>query len=253
MHRFFVPPESVQDGHVTISGTLSHRIARVLRARAGDTIAVLDDSGWEYLVALKAVSPRQATGAVIERRRPPDEPRVVVTLYQGVLKGEKFELVLEKGTELGVSGFVPIVCTRSVPRWEENARDRGRRARWRRILTEAAEQSRRGRVPALKTLVDFEEGCRSAMGIGVMPFEEEKGRGLKEALQQAADGHVSAVSVFVGSEGGFTRDEVDYALSMGIVPVTLGGRILRAETASLATVAAVMYELGEMGSSSGGG
>ena len=227
----------------------------MLRARAGDTVAVVDDSGWEYVVALEEVHPQQTTGGVIERRRPPAEPGVAVTLYQGVMKGEKFDLVLQKGTELGVSTFVPVLCARSVPRWRESASEAGRRSRWARILTEAAEQSQRGRVPGLKAPLAFVDACSSLVGAGIIPFEGEHRAGLKDALQSVTSGdyQVSGLGVFIGPEGGFTGDEVEHARSVGILPVTMGKRILRAETAAVAAVAAVMYELGELGGHPSGG
>ena len=163
-------------------------------------------------------------------------------MYQAIIKGDKFEYVLQKGTELGVSAFVPVICERSVP----NARKWGaeRYERWRNIAREAAEQSGRGRVPRVDIATGFGEACENHDGPGVIPWEMEMDISLKQALVGLRE---RRIGVFVGPEGGLTSDEVELARANGIVPVTLGRRILRAETASVAVVAAVMYELGELG------
>ena len=245
MHRFFVSPERIDGESVTLAGDLAYQLASVLRASPGDRITVLDDSGWEYLVTLDRVSPGDVRGRVTERSLSEAEPAVRITLYLALLKASKFELILQKGTELGVSEFVPVFCSRSL------SKDMGteRHQRRRRIISEAAEQSRRGRLPALKPTADFSDACDAANGLGIIPWEEEGENGLKAALERRwQGGHAdSEVSIFTGPEGGFTAQEVDYARARGIVPVSLGRRILRAETAPIATVAAVLYELGELG------
>jgi 16S rRNA (uracil1498-N3)-methyltransferase len=242
MYRFFISPESISDDRVTLEGGTAAQIARVLRGRPGDTIVVLDGSGLEYRVELRSVSVERVIGDVTGTNVCEGEPDVDVTLYQAIIKGDKFEYVLQKGTELGVSAFVPVVCERSVP----NARrwGKGRYERWRTIAKEAAEQSGRGRVPRIEAVVRFGEACAEHVGAGVVPWEMENSYGLKQALGQIKG---RRIGIFVGPEGGITSDEIGIAGSHGIRPVTLGRRILRAETASVAAVAAVMYELGELG------
>jgi 16S rRNA (uracil1498-N3)-methyltransferase len=357
MHRFFVSPNCISGDVVTLHGEVARQLARVLRLRPGDRIIVLDDSGWEYLVTLESVGldpsagsepilslskgQAMARGAIVERQPSRGEPGVRITLYQGVLKGEKFEFVLQKGTELGVSAFVPVFCARSVPReqrrgtgfgvqgtgedhastpYTKGKSGEGRYPRWRRIVTEAAEQSHRGRIPALETPLDFERGCDVARKPAIIPWEgpdltprpplhddgegeplakvdcdgerrgvqsrgersrtmnapalrpqprspsppAERGRaepayrpesldvrsGLRSILthwkSEGWDG--ATVSIFIGPEGGFTEEEIAYARERGISPVSLGNRILRSETAAIATVSAVLYELNELGS-----
>ena len=116
MHRFFVAPECVIGDTVTLPRDVSRQVARVLRARPGDGIVVMDGSGWDLTVTLDAVDPQRVHGTVTERSPSRGEPGTQITLYQGVLKADRFELVLQKGTELGASTFVPILCARSVPR-----------------------------------------------------------------------------------------------------------------------------------------
>jgi len=247
MHRFFIPPSCIKGTEATLAGDVAHQLARVLRARPGDRIILLDDSGWEYTVVLQYVSSHQARGTVESRLRSRGEPRVRVRLYAAVLKGDRFETVLQKGTELGVSVFSPVICARSVPRGRDWGA--GRYQRWRRIVSEAAEQSHRGKTPLLEEPVDFVEACDSVEGPALVPWEEERECGLRQAsgLLQPKSSQRPVVSIFTGPEGGLTPEEVEYARSHGIIPVSLGNRILRAETAAIATVAVLMYELGELG------
>ena len=247
VHRFFVSPECINGDAVTLPGAVSRQLARVLRSRPGDRIVVLDGSGWEHAVTLKSVSAGVVRGIVTERSAGRAEPSTRIVLYQAVLKADRFEFVLQKCTELGVTKFVPFCCARSVPRmgasWE------GRYARWRRITTKAAEQSHRARVPALEEPVEFSSACDRVEGPAIIPWEEEGATGLKAALAEwkASGPYGAEISVFIGPEGGFTPEEIDLARVKGIAPVSLGNRILRAETAAIVTVGAVLYELDELG------
>jgi 16S rRNA (uracil1498-N3)-methyltransferase len=164
------------------------------------------------------------------------------------LKADRFELVLQKCTELGVATFVPVLAQRSVPRvgekWAAN-----RYPRWRRIVREAAEQSGRRRLPALESATGLRQACEAAEGVRIIPWEGERNTGIRVALKEAGTEaiRVKGVSVFTGPEGDLTAQEVSDAASSGIVPVSLGRRILRAETAAIVAVAAIQYELGELG------
>ena len=247
MHRFFVPPESISDGHATLSGDQARHIARVLRQGPGDSIILLDNTGQEYDVVLIAVSPELVEGNVIQQRRGPGEPDTQITLYQALLKSDRFDLVLQKGTELGVSRFVPIVTERTIVRTSEERRADSRLDRWRRIVTEAGEQSRRARIPAISTPVSFDEACQLVSPLALMPWEEERMLSLRNAISESnTEGRDrSEVSIIIGPEGGFTSEEAELARRHGVQTVSLGRRILRAETAAIATVTAVCYELGE--------
>ena len=247
MHRFFVSPECIDGDEAVVAGAAARQLATVLRAAPGDRIALLDDTGVEYFVTLSRVGPKEVAGAVTGRAGGDDRPSAPITLYQALLKADRFEQVLQKCTELGVARFVPVVTERCVPRvgerWAAN-----RYARWRRIVTEAAEQSGRRRIPALEAAVDLAEACDAAEGVRIIPWEGERATGIRAALE--ATGREAArggVSVFVGPEGGLTADEIGDARSRGIASVSLGPRVLRSETAAMAAVAAIQYELGELG------
>jgi 16S rRNA (uracil1498-N3)-methyltransferase len=248
MHRFFIPPEWIDEGKVTISGWLVHQLQHVLRLKTEDHILVLDNNGWEYEVELKRMTTERVNGKIIEKRLSRAEPRTHITLYQALLKGSKFEFVLQKCTELGVAAFVPTISDRCVV---GNLADvtSGKIMRWKRITQEAAEQSGRGRLPLLRSPLLFGQACEQASGFSLIPWEGEKAMGLSAALkeQTSAGGYPSSVNLFIGPEGGFSDSEVEFARAYGIKPVSLGNRILRAETAAIAAVAAILYEYGDLG------
>jgi 16S rRNA (uracil1498-N3)-methyltransferase len=252
MHRFFVPPAWIKDNWVTVTGPQAHQIARVLRMRPGDVIAVLDNSGWEIETKLVSVEPHTIRGEVLRRRLASGEPRTKISLYQGVLKSRNFEVVLQKATELGVVEFVPIITERCVVSDLEAVEKK--RGRWEWIIQEAAEQCRRGRKPSLRSAMLLPQACDRARhqgGLSMIPWELESKRPLREVLGTAPPGHTGGwppitINLFVGPEGGFSQEEIDLAQRYGLVPVTIGPRILRAETAGLVAATAVLYQLGDM-------
>jgi 16S rRNA (uracil1498-N3)-methyltransferase len=252
MHRFFVTPSCIEDNAVTVTGPQAHQIAHVLRMRPGDIVVVLDNSGWEIETRLVSVERSAVRGEVVRRRLAGSEPRTKISIYQGVLKSRNFELVLQKGTELGMVEFVPIItewCVISDLEAVEKKHDR-----WEWIIQEAAEQCRRGRKPTLRPAMLFSPACertRQQGGLSLVLWAGEKVVGLRDLLRNAPPGHARAwppisISLFVGPEGGFSTDEIDLARRYGIVPVRLGPRILRAETAGLVAASAILYELGDL-------
>ena len=257
MHRFFIPADGLKDDTVILTGSVVHQIKNVLRFRPGDVIVVLDDSGWEYKVRLISVQPERITGCVEHKVLARTEPRAKITLYQSMLKARRFEWVLQKGTELGIVEFVPLVTDRCVIASLDGP-EQPRFGRWQRIILEAAEQSERGRLPRLHTTLLFPQACERAhrADLAVLPWEGEKIRSLRSVLadypgrptsrvhdRSAPTRRPFSISVFIGPEGGFTPPEVDQALRHGITPVSLGPRILRAETAALVATAIVLYQL----------
>ncbi len=248
MRRFFVPPGLLAGRQDNLPPQLARRLATVLRLKRGDRLLLADGAGRDYEVELTAVSPRSAAAVVVAQRPSPPEPSLELVLYQSTIRPQRFELVLEKGTELGVSRFVPVISGRARVRTRSPAGEGGspRLQRWLRIVTEAAEQSGRGRVPAVDSPLPFEEAVRSAPGLLLLPWEGERAQGLRSYLRSLGD-RPQVVSLFIGPEGGFAEDEVRLARDAGCAPVSLGPRILRSETAGIVAAALVMHELGEMG------
>jgi len=259
-HRFFVPPETlagVPDGAIVpLPPDISRQLYTVLRLRAGTRVLLLDGDGGEVLAELVRVeAARFEAGGVeariLERRLARGEPRLHLTLYAALLKGQHLEWVLQKGTELGVSAFVPIFTNRTVVRGATARGDTSvafkKRDRWERILREAAEQCRRARVPQLHDPLSFADACRDAASshdLSFLPTMLEGGRSLAEAARVAPP---ARAALLIGPEGGFDEGEVRLALDCGIEPVSLGPRTLRAETAALAAATILLDRWGEMG------
>jgi 16S rRNA (uracil1498-N3)-methyltransferase len=252
MHRFFVPAAWIRGNEVTITGPQAHQIARVLRMRPGDDILVLDNSGWEIETRLQAVDPREVQGQVTHRRLAAGEPRTKISLYQAVPRSKRFEFILQKGTELGVVEFVPVIAERCIISDLEDVEKK--RERWEAIIQEAAEQSHRGRKPRLQRGTFFPQACEQARhtaGLSLILWEEEGQRSLQDVLRTPPPGRERGwppftINLFVGPEGGFAADEVALARRYGLLPVSIGPRILRTETAGIATTAVLLYELGDM-------
>ena len=246
MHRFFVPPTQIKDGRVVLTADASRQLSRVLRARPGDSIIALDGSGYEYAVMLDMVSSRHTSGVVTDRYVGENEPGLSITLYQGLMKADRFEYVLQKGTELGITRFVPIISERTVAR---NVVSAARLERWRRIIREAAEQAGRGRLPSLDDAVGFEEACSTLAKPAIIGWESERDMGIRSTLlrQKADIESAQSIAIVIGSEGGLTDAEVAHAIGCGIAPVSMGRRIFRAETAGIIAAAAVLYEMDELG------
>lgn len=249
LHRFFVPPDWLEEDRVTIVGSLVHQIRNVLRLGPGDHIVVLDNSGWEREVEITRVGKEHVSGRVVDKRLASGEPRTQITLYQSVLKGRRFEFVLQKGTELGIVEFVPLISDRCLIASLDDVDKKGER--WQRIILEAAEQSRRGRLPCLRPAMFFHSACENARqgGLSLIPWEEARDvegiTSLRSVLRGAGQPPFS-VNIFVGPEGGFTPGEIELARQYGLIPISLGPRILRAETAGLVAAAAILYELGDL-------
>jgi 16S rRNA (uracil1498-N3)-methyltransferase len=249
MYRFFVSHESFSGETVQVTErTLVHHLRDVLRLHPGDTAILLDNTGWEYETVLHEVEMKQVTGQILQRRLCPHEPRTKITLYQAVLKGERFEWALQKGTEIGVSAFVPVLSERCVVL---NATELSPRklGRWEKIIQAAAEQSRRGRMPPLLPAMLFVVACEQVQRAGTVAFIpwEEGGMPIRQALEEAGrDRPPFNVALFIGPEGGFAPTEVQLARDYGILPVSLGPRILRAETAGVVAAAVVLYQYGDL-------
>lgn len=241
MHRFFISPEQIAGHHVHFRADQARQLRDVLRLRPGDAVAVLDDTGQVYRVRLEHLSRERTDGVIESRGAAGGEPAAQLTLYQSLLKREKFEWVLQKGTELGVARFAPVISRRGLVREAGDKLDR-----WRRIIAEAAEQSGRGRLPELRRPVALEDALRDAPAYAraLIPWEAAEDGGIRAAL--AGLPTAPAVALFIGPEGGFDPAEIERARAAGVLPITLGPRILRTETAALVAVALALHELGEM-------
>jgi 16S rRNA (uracil1498-N3)-methyltransferase len=244
----------VVSAEIELPPEVAHQVRDVLRLVPGATIDLLDGKGLEYPAKVLEVGRKSVRVWVGESRRGRAEPTMRLVLCLGMLKAAKFEWVLQKGTELGVAAFVPLLCERAVAATE--AMGEAKRHRWQRILVEAVEQCGGARVPELSqprpvmhTLASLPPGA-----VALIPWEEEMTAPLRATLETtvAAAGaieHVSEVRLFIGPEGGFSAGEVALARRHGALPVTLGPRILRAETAALVAATLALDALGALDAS----
>lgn len=247
MQRFFVPPEALQTEPVRLGGDVAHQIARVLRLAPDDEIILLDNTGAAYLARLLTVTPRESTATIVDVVTPVPEWDVRLFLYQAVPRGKKIEWVLQKGTELGVNVFVPMISARCQGLAPNDFGD-AKLTRWRRIVAEAAEQSERAQLPAVQPAVPFATAVHLAAqaDLAIVATLHDTARPLREVLGGLGQAPAS-VALLIGPEGGFSPEEVALATRAGVTPVSLGPRVLRTETAALVAFSAILYALGDLG------
>lgn len=247
MRRFFVPAEDLKGEVVPLSGETSHHLGSVLRLSPGEEVLLLDGRGTLCRSRIESLDRRSGTARVLQRWHE-DESAFPVRLFQALPKGEKMDLVLQKGTELGVAAFTPVLAGRSVSR-PAAAREQKRQERWERIVREAARQCRRPRLPRLTPPLPLAEALNScAEELRLMLWEEES-RPLVDVLP--ADAPRSA-AVLVGPEGGFAPREAEAARQAGFLPISIGPRILRTETAGFAVASILQYLYGDLGGAPAG-
>lgn len=244
MNHFFVPPFAIQADSVQFPADVSAQITRVLRLQVGDIVLVLDDLGNAFEVQLESLSAKESQGRVIRQYLVQNEPGTALVLLVGLTQREKFEWILQKGTELGVSAFMPVVTSRTlIQKIEEISQ---KMERWRQILKEAAEQCGRGRVPKLLPPMLLKNALlQEPAQLNLVLNVDETHLSLTQALKQ--NSAASSILLLIGPEGGFSSEEITMAKKAGYSSVTLGPRILRMETAAIVAAALVMTERGELG------
>lgn len=223
-----------------IDGEDGRHISRSLRMRIGEALTVSDGRGFDYDGEIEEISGDTVTVRLFRQYKNESEPTLRVTLYPGMPKGDKLELVVQKSTEMGACGITPVLTDRSVSRPDAKSAAK-KQERLQRIALEAAKQSGRGAVPEIGAMMSFKEAVRSAKGTKILFYE---GGGLP--LSKCLPAEETEVSVFIGPEGGFAPEEVEFAKENGVVTATLGPRILRTETAPLAALSILMYITGNM-------
>lgn len=245
MHRFFVEPSCINQDRVELGSPWAHQICHVLRLRSREYIVVLDNKGSEYEVELETVAAKVVSGRIVSQRVACGEPDARITLFQSMLKRDKFEWVLQKVTEVGVARIVPVVTERSLVRKGGSLKP-DRFIRWRRILTEAAEQAHRGRVPVLNEPVSYSQALTMAAegDRSLIACPRTEGPVLSAQLRNLPV--KPTLALFIGPEGGFSHTELDTAQKAGCLPIHLGPRILRTETAATVAAALILYELGQL-------
>lgn len=245
MQRFFVEPHQIDEAahQIHIVGTDVNHISNVLRMKQGEEVWISDGGKKEYRCAIEAFSADEVLLHIIYAQEPDYELSSRIYLFQGLPKADKMELIIQKSVELGAYEIIPVETKRCVVKLD------GKKAakkveRWQQIAESAAKQSKRMLIPNVHQVLSFKEALKyaEAMDIRLIPYELAKGmQETKEILAAIEQGQ--SIGIFIGPEGGFEEKEVEAAISEGAKPITLGKRILRTETAGLAILSVLMFQL----------
>jgi len=233
MHRFFVDKERIP----VITGSDVHHIKHVLRLKVGDELEMLDGTGTVYSTKISEIKKDKITCDITASQRLETGNRRLVTVAQCLPKAKKMDLIIQKCTELGADKIIPVLSERSISKGEKLER-------WKKIAKEAAEQSGRSSIPDIAPLTKFSGvlKMKNEYDLALIPWELEKETTLKKILSTQPPDHPSTILLLIGPEGGFSKDEAELAGSAGFIPISLGPRILRTETAGMAILSMIDYE-----------
>ena len=247
MPRFFINSDDIFDDNINIKGDDYNHIKKVLRLKCGETITLSDGTGNEYVAKIENFGDGFVHTKIVESYKNTTEPPIRVTLYQGLPKSDKMDFIIQKSVELGISKIVPVLTERTVVKIDSEKDARKKCERWNRISQEAAKQSNRGIIPKIELPINFKTAIKQVdkESLSLIPYEKESRNSLKQILKSKEN--IKDISVFIGPEGGFSEQEIEEAVSLGINSVTLGPRILRTETAGITVLSILMYELGDVG------
>ena len=243
MYLFFVDGREIGEKTARITGPDVNHIKNVLRMKPGDKLRISDGERLCYNCRIEAFEEDGVFLSLLSRDEDGTELPAKIVLFQGLPKGDKMELVIQKNVELGVSRIVPVATRRSVVKLDAKKAEAKVR-RWRAISESAAKQSKRTVVPEVSEVLSFKEAVDLAADYDckLFPYEHAEGMGETRKILSAVRPGMS-IAAFIGPEGGFEEEEVDYARERGFLPITLGRRILRTETAGMALLAALMFQL----------
>lgn len=243
MHHFFVTPQQISGDKIQIEGGDVNHMKNVLRMKLHEKAEISDGESRTYLCEVEAYEEDVAVLHILEEMEADTEPASKLYLFQGLPKSDKMELIVQKAVELGVYQVIPVAMKRSVVRLDDKKAAK-KADRWNSIAESAAKQAGRSRIPEVTMPLSYNEALKMAeeLDVTLLPYELAGGMKVtREVIRQIKSGQ--SVGIFIGPEGGFEPEEVDAAVSMGAKVITLGRRILRTETAGLATLAVLMFEL----------
>ncbi|MDO4544753.1 MAG: 16S rRNA (uracil(1498)-N(3))-methyltransferase [Bacillota bacterium] len=243
MNRFFVKPENVGAGSIFIDNKEDlHHMMKVLRLSAGDEIEISDSAQWEYRAELISLDQDGAEAKILDKQKFSAEPSVRITLFQGIPKQGKMELIIQKCVELGVFDMVPVFMARTVV--VDKGKFHKKIERWQKVSAEAVKQCKRGIIPRVKEPIKTREVIDrfGEFDLVLFPYENEEGTTIKDVLQEEKAGW-SRIAVLIGPEGGFSDEEAAAIQAAGGRSVSLGKATLRTETAGMAALAMIQYEL----------
>lgn len=250
MHRFFIDTGLKYDTgnriDITDKDDVKH-LSKVLRVRVHEEIEICDGQDQEYVCKVLEITNQIVKTQVVEVLESKRESEIQITLFQSLPKGQKMELILQKSVELGVSEVVPVMAERCIVKMKDAKTEKNKLERWQKVMDEAAKQSKRGKLPKIQAVLKFKslKETMDSFDLVLIPHVLGDQKHLKDVLKT----HQNArkIAVLIGPEGGFSEAEVASALAWGAIPIRLGPRILRTETAGFVTSSIVMYELGDIG------
>jgi 16S rRNA (uracil1498-N3)-methyltransferase len=245
--RIYFPGITGKGETFDLGGENLRYVKSVLRMRKGDRLILFDGAGWEYETVIKNFSADGIDVEVMGKNRIADESPNII-LLQALPKANKMDSIVRKATELGARRIIPFRAARSVPQLTAEKAD-VRVSRWRSIATEAARQCGRADIPEVSDVLSFEEMLASVEGapLKIIFWEEESERGIKKLLRENKYEGAKDVTVMIGPEGGFSREEVESAVRRGFISVSLGRNVLKVETAAVTILSIIQYELGIFG------
>ncbi len=251
MSKFFVTPQEIHFNKVTIKGDEAAHISRVLRMKAGEEIQICDSQGTDFRGKILAVSEGGVELEILDSWSCENEPCIEVALFQGLPKGDKMDMIIQKSVELGVHSIVPVATEFAVAKISDKKSEEKKLARWNKISHEAAKQCGRGVLPEVLGVLDLKAAVEKAKEFDLVfvPYEKadsEGGASFKDLLSEfklKKFDYKPKIAFFIGPEGGFSDKEMGLFLENGIKPISLGKRILRTETAGVVVLAMMMYEL----------
>jgi 16S rRNA (uracil1498-N3)-methyltransferase len=242
---FFVDPGAITPPTIRVTGDLLHHLRKSLRVHVGDSLALNDGYGTCYRVEVTHVTAQVIDTRIIDRQTEPARKNVPIVLGQALIKGDKMDWVIQKATELGVAGIVPLHSTHSVIKPDPKRLDH-QRSRWKRIARDAAQQSERWTIPTIADPIDLVEICRQYASAPLKGMLVERSNGSSLATMPLPQDRQHPIVLLIGPEGGWAPDEQRLTLEQGFLPLTLGPRILRAETAAIAALSILQSRLDEI-------
>jgi 16S rRNA (uracil1498-N3)-methyltransferase len=245
MSTFFVDPGAITPPTIRLAGDLLHHLRDSLRLHPGDSLTLNDGCGTRYRVEVTHVASQAIDSRIIEQQTDQTRKTSPIVLGQALIKGDKMDWVIQKATELGVHTIVPIHSTHSVVKPRPERLDH-QRSRWERIARDAAQQSERWTIPTVADPADLAQICRQYASASVKGMLAERSSGSSLATMPLPQDHQDPIILLVGPEGGWAPDEQRLAAEQGFRPLTLGPRILRAETAAIAALSILQSRLDEM-------
>lgn len=243
MHHFFVTPDQVQENQIYIVGSDVNHMKNVLRMKVGEKFQVSDGNDKKYVCRIEQMNEEEVQAGILEEMQADTELPSKIYLFQGLPKNDKMELIVQKAVELGVWEVIPVSTKRAVVKLDAKKALK-KVERWNAISESGAKQSGRTIIPKVTSVMTYREALSYAEQLDVVMIPYELAEGMEETRQFIdAIQPGQSVGFFIGPEGGFEREEVEFAIQKGARPITLGKRILRTETAGLAVLAVLMYHL----------